>query len=70
MEEIVVDDFEVAAMIHRVEQLLAHAHQRRGPVGARLRPTEELEPPRLGGAMELGRGGFDAASSTRPWPRR
>ena len=57
VDEIVVDGGEIVAMIHRVEQLLAHAHQRRRAAGREIEAAEQLEPPRLGCAMELGRGG-------------
>ena len=56
MNEIVVDDGEIVAMIERVEQLLAHAHQRRGAAGRQIEPAEQFQPARLGGAMQFVRG--------------
>ena len=56
MNKIVVDDAEIVAMIHGVEELLAHAHQRRGAAGREIEPAEQFEPARLGGAIQLGRG--------------
>ena len=56
MDEIVVDDGEIVAVVHGVEQLLAHAHQRRGAVGRQIEPAKQLEPARLAGAIKLGRG--------------
>ena len=52
MNEIVVDHAEIVAMIHGVEQLLAHAHQRRGAAGSEIEPAEQFEPPRLAGDDE------------------
>ena len=66
MEEVVVDDGEIVAMIHRVEQLLAHAHQRRRAAGREIEAAEKLEPPRLGRAMELGGGRVGGRASARP----
>ena len=54
VEEVVVDDGEIVAMIHRVHQLLAHAHQRRGAAGGEIEAAEKFEPSRLGCAMHLG----------------
>ena len=56
MNEVVVDDREIVAMVHGVDQLLAHAHQRRRPTRREIEAPEELEPPRLGCVMDLGRG--------------
>ncbi len=56
MDEIVVDDAEIVAVIHGVDQLLAHAHQRRGAAGREIEPAEQFEPARLAGVMQLGRG--------------
>ena len=47
MKKVAVDHLEVVAMIHGVEQLLAHADQRGGAVGRQIEPPEKLEPPRL-----------------------
>ena len=41
----------------RVEELLAHAHQRRGAARREIEPAKQFEPARLAGAMQLG-GGF------------
>ena len=54
MDEIVVDDAELVAMRHGVEQLFAHAHQRRGAAGREIEPAEQFEPPRLAGLMQFG----------------
>ncbi len=56
MDEIVVDDGEIVAVIHGVDQLLAHAHQRRGAAGREIEPAEQFEPARLAGVVQLGRG--------------
>ena len=56
MEKVVVDGGEIVTMIHRLEQLGAHAHQRRRAPGRQIEAPEELEPPRLGRAMEPGCG--------------
>ena len=56
MEKVVVDGGEIVAMIHGLEQLRAHAHQRRRAAGRKIEAPEELEPARLGGAMEPGCG--------------
>ncbi len=56
MNEIVVDDAEIVAVIHGVEQLLAHAHQRRGAAGGEIEPAEQFEPARFAGVMQFGRG--------------
>ena len=55
MDEIGVDHRQIVAMIHGVEQLLAHAHQRGGAAGREIEPAQEFEPPRLGDTMQLGR---------------
>ena len=57
MEKVVVDGGKIVAMVHRFEQLGAHAHQRRGAARRKIEAAEELKPPRLGRAMELGRRG-------------
>ena len=51
MDEIVVDDGKVVAVIHRVEKLLAHANQCRGAAGREIQPAEQFQPARLAGAM-------------------
>ena len=58
VDEILVDRGEVVAMVHRIEQLLAHAHQRGGAAGRQIEPAQQLLPARLGRAMDLGRGGI------------
>jgi len=55
MDEIGVDDAEIVTMIHGVKELLAHAHKGGGAAGRKIEPADELEPARLGNAMELGR---------------
>ena len=56
MDEIVVDNREIVAMIHGVEQLLAHAHQRRGTARSEIEPAKQFEPPRFAGGVKIGRG--------------
>ena len=59
------------AMRHRVEQLLAHAHQRGGAARREIEPAEQFLPARLGRLMHLGGGlvvrlvlpGLDRASA-------
>ena len=53
MDEIGVDDGESSRLIHGVEQLLAHAHQRGGAAGREIEPAEQLLPARLGCGMQL-----------------
>ena len=56
MDEVVVDHGQiVAAMIHGVEQLLAHAHQSRGAAGREIEPPEQFQPPWLAGMVQVGR---------------
>ena len=56
MNEIAVDHGElVAPMVHGVEELLAHAHQRRGAARREIEPAEQLEPPWLAGRVKIGR---------------
>ena len=58
-------------MIHGVEQLLAHAHERRGAAGREIEPAEQFQPPRLAGVVQFGRGLRRTATAARPrWPRR
>ncbi len=71
MNEILVDGGKVvAAMIHGVEQLLAHAHQRRGTAGGEIEPAEQFETARLGGVIELGAVASDGAAAKRRRPYR
>ena len=56
VKEVLVDDREIVTMIHCVHQLLAHAHQRCRSARGEVEAPEELEPSRLGGAVDLGRG--------------
>ena len=49
MHEIGIDRGEIVAVIERVDQLLAHAHQRRGAAGRQIEAAEQLLPARLGG---------------------
>ena len=56
MDEIVVDDREIVAVDHGVEELLAHAHQRHRAARREIEPPQQLEPARLGGAVNLGGG--------------
>ena len=48
VDEIAVDDREIVAVAMRVEQLLAHAHQRRGAAGREVEPAQQFLPARLG----------------------
>ena len=48
MNKVGVDDSQIVAMIERVEQLLAHAHQRRGAAGRQIEPAKQFQPARLG----------------------
>ena len=45
---------EIVAAIHGVEQLLAHAHQRRGATRREIEPAQQFQPARLGGAVHFG----------------
>ena len=56
MDEVAVDHAQVVAAIHGVEELLAHAHQRRRAAGREIEPAQEFQPARLGGAMQFGCG--------------
>src|SRR5262249_34647656 len=53
VEEVVVDHREIVAVIHRVDELLAHAHQRRRSARREIDAPEQLEPSRLGAARDL-----------------
>ena len=53
-------------MIHGVEELLAHAHQRRGAAGREIEPAEQFQPARLAAQMQLGGGSRRTASPARP----
>ncbi len=57
MNEIAIDGRKVVAARERVEQMLAHPHQRGGAAGREVEPTQQLLPPRLGGGVDTGRGG-------------
>ncbi len=65
MEEIAVDDREILAMIHGVDQLLAHAHQGSGAVRREVEPAKQLEPPRLRGTMQPHRRGIGRDRTAR-----
>ena len=56
MHEVGIDRREVLAVVHRIEQLLAHPHQRRGAARRKIEPAQQLLPPRLGRKMNPGRG--------------
>ena len=56
MHEIGIDRLEVVAVIERIEQLLAHAHQRGGAARREIEPAQQLLPARLGGGMNFGGG--------------
>ena len=55
MDEVVIDDAEIVAAIHGVEELLAHAHERGCAAGREIQPADQFQPSRLGGFMKLGR---------------
>ena len=57
MHEILVDRGEIVAVIERVHQLLAHAHQRGGAAGRQIEAAEQFLPARLGSGVHFG-GGF------------
>ena len=62
---------EVVAVVQRVDQLLAHAHQRGGAAGREIEPAEQLLPARLGGAHAPRRRSRPTARrARRRWPRR
>ena len=56
MHEIGIDRLEVVAMIERVEQLLAHAHQRGGAARREIEPAQQFLPARLGRGVHFGGG--------------
>ncbi len=56
MDEGLIDRREVGAVVHRVDQLLAHAHQRGSAAGREVEAAEQFLPARLGGDVHLGRG--------------
>src|SRR5215470_589660 len=56
VHEVVVDDFEIAAAVERIEQMLAHAHQCGGAAGREIQPAQEFLPARLGRLMNPRRG--------------
>ena len=69
---------EILAVIDRIEQLLAHAHQRGGAAGRKIEAAQQLLPARLGGVVHLGRGlvgrrglpGLDGGVELAPCPAR
>ena len=56
MDEIGVHHRKIAAVRHRIEQLLAHPHQRRGAAGRKIEPAQQFLPARLGRLMHFGCG--------------
>ena len=56
MDEVGVHRREIVAVIERVQQLLAHADQRRGAARREIEAAEQLLPARFGGGVDLGRG--------------
>ena len=56
MDEIVIDDREIVAVVHGIEQLLAHAHQRRGTAGREIEPAKQFETARFAGGVKVGCG--------------
>jgi hypothetical protein len=69
VDEILVDDGEIVAVIHGVKKLLAHAHERSGAAGSEVEPAKQFEAARLAGAMQLG-GGFGGRRSPPGGDRR
>ena len=65
MDEVAVDHAQVVAAIHGVEELLAHAHQRRRAAGREIEPAQKLLPARLGGGVNLRRGGVGRGAFPR-----
>ncbi len=57
MDEIIVDRGEIVALDERVQQLLAHMHQRHGAAGRQIEPAEQFLPARLGSGVHGGGGG-------------
>ena len=53
MQEILIEHRKILAMVHGVEQMLAHTHERSRTVRRQIETAKELEPPRLGDAMQL-----------------
>ena len=56
VDEIVVDDREIVAVNDGVEELLAHAHQRRGAARREIEAPQQLKPARLRRAVDFGGG--------------
>ena len=56
MHEIGIDRGKIVAMIHGVDQLLAHFHERGGAAGREIEPAEQFLPARLGREMDFGDG--------------
>ena len=56
MHEIGINRDKIVAVIHRVDQLLAHFHERRGAAGREIEPAEQFLPARLGRKMDFGDG--------------
>jgi hypothetical protein len=54
VDEILVDDTEIVAVIERIEQLLAHAHQRGSAAGRQIEAAKQFQAARFAAAMELG----------------
>ena len=58
MDEIRIHHAEIIAVVHRVDDLLAHAHKRSGAVGRKIEPAEQFLPQRFGREMDFGSGFF------------
>ena len=56
VNEIGIDDGEILAMRHGVQQLLTHAHQRGGSPRREIEPPQQFLPSRFRSLMHLGRG--------------
>ena len=75
MDEIRIHDAEIVAMIHGVDDLLAHMHERGGAVGREVKPAEQFLPQRFGSEMDVGGGrigrrpGHEGRRSYWPWRR-
>ncbi len=70
MNEIAVDGREVVAAGERIEELLAHPHQRRGAAGREIEPPQQLLPARLGRDVDACGGDVGSGSRARSRSRR
>ena len=56
VDKIRIHHAEIIAVVHRVDDLLAHAHKCSGSVGRKIEPAEQFLPQRFGREMNLGSG--------------